>query len=377
MINAATLEDTVRRLRLGERATLAQAMTLVESSHPRHQPLSTQLLDAIMPFTGNALRLGITGTPGAGKSTFLEAFGMLLIRHGLRVAVIAVDPSSPVSGGSILGDKTRMTELSRAESAFIRPVPSSGHLGGASQRARELMLLCEAAGFDVVIVETVGVGQSETEVAGMVDCFISLQIAGGGDDLQGIKKGLMEMADLVVINKDDGENHASVAIARHMYESALHILRRKYDEWQPQVLTCSALEKRGIEEVWQAITDFKTCLSASGRLEKVRQQQAVDWLHQQAEEEALHLLFARTDFDRYFQLVELHHKLVEQCQQEFRREASVMASSMRHFRSVKAIPSVVDSLVPLPGRHANAVPLIRLFDKPKTQTTFNFEDFGI
>ena len=283
MINAATLEDTVRRLRLGERATLAQAMTLVESNHPRHQPLSTQLLDAIMPFTGNALRLGITGTPGAGKSTFLEAFGMLLIHHGLRVAVIAVDPSSPVSGGSILGDKTRMTELARAESAFIRPVPSSGHLGGASQRARELMLLCEAAGFDVVIVETVGVGQSETEVAGMVDCFISLQIAGGGDDLQGIKKGLMEMA------------------ARHMYESALHILRRKYDEWQPRVLTCSALEKRGIEEVWQAITDFKTCLTASGRLEKVRQQQAVDWLHQQAEEEALHLLFARTDFDRYFQ----------------------------------------------------------------------------
>ncbi|MBF0033162.1 methylmalonyl Co-A mutase-associated GTPase MeaB [Citrobacter freundii] len=301
MINAATLEDTVRRLRLGERATLAQAMTLVESNHPRHQPLSTQLLDAIMPFTGNALRLGITGTPGAGKSTFLEAFGMLLIRHGLRVAVIAVDPSSPVSGGSILGDKTRMTELARAESAFIRPVPSSGHLGGASQRARELILLCEAAGFDVVIVETVGVGQSETEVAGMVDCFISLQIAGGGDDLQGIKKGLMEMADLVVINKDDGDNHTSVAIARHMYESALHILRRKYDEWQPRVLTCSALKKRGIEEIWQAITDFKTCLTTSGRLEKVRQQQAVDWLHQQAEEEALHLLFARTDFDRYFQ----------------------------------------------------------------------------
>ena len=163
----------------------------------------------------------LIGPSGAGKSTFLEAFGMLLIRHGLRVAVIAVDPSSPVSGGSILGDKTRMTELSRAESAFIRPVPSSGHLGGASQRARELMLLCEAAGFDVVIVETVGVGQSETEVAGMVDCFISLQIAGGGDDLQGIKKGLMEMADLVVINKDDGDNRTSVAIARHMYESAL------------------------------------------------------------------------------------------------------------------------------------------------------------
>ena len=301
MISSATLADSIQRLRLGERATLAQAMTLVESQHPRHQLLSTQLLDAIIPFTGNALRLGITGTPGAGKSTFLEAFGMLLIRKGLRVAVIAVDPSSPVSGGSILGDKTRMTELARADAAFIRPVPSSGHLGGASQRARELMLLCEAAGFDVVIVETVGVGQSETEVASMVDCFLSLQIAGGGDDLQGIKKGIMEMADLVIINKDDGDNRANVAITRHMYDSALHILRRKYDEWQPQALACSALEKRGIEEIWQAIIDFKTCLIASGRLEKVRQQQAVDWLQKQAEEEALHLLFSRTDFDRYFQ----------------------------------------------------------------------------
>ena len=301
MISSATLADSIQRLRLGERATLAQAMTLVESQHPRHQLLSTQLLDAIIPFTGNALRLGITGTPGAGKSTFLEAFGMLLIRKGLRVAVIAVDPSSPVSGGSILGDKTRMTELARADAAFIRPVPSSGHLGGTSQRARELMLLCEAAGFDVVIVETVGVGQSETEVASMVDCFLSLQIAGGGDDLQGIKKGIMEMADMVIINKDDGDNRANVTITRHMYDSALHILRRKYDEWQPQALACTALEKRGIEEIWQTIIDFKTCLTASGRLEKVRQQQAVDWLQKQAEEEALHLLFSRTDFDRYFQ----------------------------------------------------------------------------
>ncbi|POP46723.1 methylmalonyl Co-A mutase-associated GTPase MeaB [Superficieibacter electus] len=301
MINEATLADTVRRLRLGERATLAQAMTLVESRLSRHQALSTQLLDAIMPFSGNALRLGITGTPGAGKSTFLEAFGMLLIRQGLKVAVIAVDPSSPVSGGSILGDKTRMIELARSDAAFIRPVPSSGHLGGACLRARELILLCEAAGFDVVIVETVGVGQSETEVARMVDCFVSLQIAGGGDDLQGIKKGIMEMADLIVINKDDGENHTHVAIARHMYESALHILRRKYQEWQPQVLSCSALEKRGIEAVWHAICNFRTVLTASGRLQQVRQQQSVDWLQKQTEEEALRLLFARADFERFYQ----------------------------------------------------------------------------
>ncbi|HCO9241409.1 TPA: methylmalonyl Co-A mutase-associated GTPase MeaB [Escherichia coli] len=272
MINEATLAESIRRLRQGERATLAQAMTLVESRHPRHQALSTQLLDAIMPYCGNALRLGVTGTPGAGKSTFLEAFGMLLIREGLKVAVIAVDPSSPVTGGSILGDKTRMNDLARAE----------------------------AAGYDVVIVETVGVGQSETEVARMVDCFISLQIAGGGDDLQGIKKGLMEVADLLVINKDDGDNHTNVAIARHMYESALHILRRKYDEWQPRVLTCSALEKRGIDEIWHAIIDFKTALTASGRLQQVRQQQSVEWLRKQTEEEVLNHLFANEDFDRYY-----------------------------------------------------------------------------
>lgn len=300
MINDATLTEAIRRLRLGDRATLAQAMTLIESRHPGHQTLSTTLLDAIMPFTGNALRLGITGTPGAGKSTFLDAFGMLLIRHGLRVAVIAVDPSSPVSGGSILGDKTRMTELARSDAAFIRPVPSSGHLGGTSQRAHELILLCEAAGFDVVIVETVGVGQSEIEVARMVDCFVSLQITGGGDALQGIKKGIMEMADLIVINKDDGDNRPNVAIARHMYDSALHILRRKYEEWQPQVLTCSALEKRGIEEIWQTIADFRAVLTASGRLAQVRQQQSVDWLQKQTEESALRLLFTRTEFDRYF-----------------------------------------------------------------------------
>lgn len=288
MINPSTLTDAIRRLRLGERATLAQAMTLVESQHPRHQALSAQLLDAIMPFTGNALRLGVTGTPGAGKSTFLEAFGMLLIRHGLRVAVIAVDPSSPVSGGSILGDKTRMIDLARSDSAFIRPVPSSGHLGGTSLRARELILLCEAAGYDVVIVETVGVGQSETEVSRLVDCFISLQIAGGGDDLQGIKKGIMEMADIV-------------AITRHMYESALHILRRKHAAWQPRVLSCSALERRGIEAIWLAVLDFKTTLTDSGDLEKLRQRQALEWLQKQTETEALHLLFARTDFERYFQ----------------------------------------------------------------------------
>ncbi|QKJ05360.1 methylmalonyl Co-A mutase-associated GTPase MeaB [Yersinia mollaretii] len=304
MINDSNLDDYIRRLRQGERAALAQAMTLVESRLPRHQALSARLLDIIMPDTGQAKRLGITGTPGAGKSTFLEALGQELLAQGHKVAVIAVDPSSPISGGSILGDKTRMLNLSRAEQAFIRPVPSGGHLGGISQHTRELILLCEAAGYDVIIVETVGVGQSETEVADMVDCFISLQIAGAGDDLQGIKKGIMEMADLIVINKDDGDNHANVEIARHMYHSALHIIRRKYPAWQPQVLSCSALEKRGIREVWQAIERFGLVMTQSGQLATLRQQQNLSWVRHQVEVNVLMALFARPDLRQHYQKIE-------------------------------------------------------------------------
>lgn len=304
MINDATLASYVARLRLGDRVALAQAMTLVESRHPRHQALSAQLLDTIMPDTGSAIRLGITGTPGAGKSTFLDAFGMLLISEGHRVAVIAVDPSSPVSGGSILGDKTRMSALSRSSCAFIRPVPSGGYAGGTSQHARELILLSEAAGYDVVIVETVGVGQSETEVANMVDCFISLQIAGGGDELQGIKKGIMEMADLIVINKDDGDNRQNVAATRQMYQSALQILRRKYSQWQPQVLSCSAQEKRGIDAVWQSINAFYATLAHGGELTALRQRQAVAWLHQQSEDFLLRMVFTQPDFAVAYQQTE-------------------------------------------------------------------------
>lgn len=278
MINNSNLDDYIRRLRQGERAALAQAMTLVESSLPQHQPLSTRLLDGIIPYTGQAKRLGVTGTPGAGKSTFLAVLGEELLSQGHKVAVIAIDPSSPV--------------------------PSRGHLGGASQRTRELILLCEAAGYDIVIIETVGVGQSETAVAAMVDCFISLQIAGAGDDLQGIKKGIMEMADFIIINKDDGENHRNVEIARHMYHSALHIIRRKYPQWQPRVLTCSALEKHGIGEVWQAVQHFLHLMSQSGQLATLRQQQNLAWVRQQIETNALTALFARADVRQHCQQIE-------------------------------------------------------------------------
>lgn len=312
MINEQTLDEFVRRLRASDRVALALAMTLVESQLSRHQRLSQQLLDTIMPATGRAIRIGITGTPGAGKSTFLNTFGMMLVGQGKRVAVIAVDPSSPLSGGSLLGDKTRMTELARADAAFIRPVPSGGATGGISLHAGELILLCEAANYDVVIVETVGVGQSETEVAGIVDCFVSLQIAGGGDELQGIKKGIMEMADIIVINKDDGDNRAAVAIARQIYDSALAIVRHKYPPWRPAVLSCSALEKRGIEDVWQAIVHFYDVMTKSGYLKLLRQQQTVTWLRKQVEEEAVRQLYAhrafREDFNQTLDEVKNHQQ---------------------------------------------------------------------
>ncbi|MGE4801226.1 methylmalonyl Co-A mutase-associated GTPase MeaB [Yersinia hibernica] len=304
MINLDNLDDYILRLRQGDRAALAQAMTLVESSLPQHQALSAQLLDSIMPYTGQAKRLGVTGTPGAGKSTFLEALGEELLLQGHKVAVIAVDPSSPLSGGSILADKTRMLNLARAEHAFVRPVPSRGQLGGISPSTRELILLCEAAGYDIVIVETVGVGQSETEVAAMVDCFLSLQIAGAGDDLQAIKKGIMEMADFIVINKDDGDNHINVDIARHMYRSALNIIRRKYPAWQPRVLSCSALEKRGIREVWQAIQTFWPVMTQSGQLASLRQRQNADWVRRQIEVNALAALFSHPEVRAHYQHID-------------------------------------------------------------------------
>ncbi|WP_413733223.1 methylmalonyl Co-A mutase-associated GTPase MeaB [Sodalis sp. RH20] len=305
MLSAGQLDQAVGQLLAGDRVALAQGMTLIESVHPAHQALATQLLDRIMPHTGRAKRLGITGVPGAGKSTFLEALGGYVLTLGLKVAVIAIDPSSPLSGGSILGDKTRMSLLSRAQRAFIRPVPTGGYLGGTSRRTRELMLLCEAAGYDLVIVETVGVGQSEVDIAQLVDCFLSLQLAGAGDELQGIKKGIMEMADIIVINKDDGDNRARVALTAHMYRASLAIMRRKYPAWTPPVLTCSALEPRGIAELWRAVGDFYDRMAVDNGLMALRKRQQLDAMRRQIEENTLAALFARGDIqDRYRQALE-------------------------------------------------------------------------
>jgi LAO/AO transport system kinase len=266
--------DLAGSIRAGDRRALAQGITLVESARDDHQERAASLLDALLDATGKAVRVGISGAPGVGKSTFVEALGNRLVGDGHQVAVLAVDPSSSRSGGSILGDKTRMEDLSRHPNAYIRPSPSGGTLGGVARRTREAMLLCEAAGFDVILIETVGVGQSETAVADLVDLFAVLVSPGGGDELQGIKRGIMELADLVVVNKADGDLAAAAGRAAADYHNALHLVRPKWRAWTAAVVTCSALEDVGVGEVWQAMTEFSAALHASGELAELRQSQA-------------------------------------------------------------------------------------------------------
>lgn len=269
-----TLADNIRK---GNIRAMGKGITLIESKKPEHAQKAAQLLDILLPHAGNSLRVGITGVPGVGKSTFIEAFGSYLTGQGHRVAVLAVDPSSQITGGSILGDKTRMEELSRDPNAFIRPSPAGDTLGGVARRTRETMLLCEAAGYDVVIVETVGVGQSETTVASMVDFFMLLQLATAGDELQGIKKGVMELADAIIINKADIDRQKT-ALARQQYENALHILRPKSRNWIVPVLTVSALRNEGVPAVWDMLDSFRTAMQQSGEFEETRRRQSVDWM---------------------------------------------------------------------------------------------------
>jgi LAO/AO transport system kinase len=257
---------------------LAKTITLVESSLSAEQELSRKILDALMPFTGKALRLGITGLPGAGKSTFIESFGTLLTQKGYRVAVLAVDPSSPKTGGSILADKTRMEKLSVNDRAFIRPSAAGKTLGGVARKTRETLLVCEAAGFDAVIIETVGVGQSEVTVASMVDFFLVLMIAGGGDELQGLKKGVLELADAVAVNKADGDNVERANMARHQYETAFHLLTPSYANWTPPVVTCSSVTMAGLENILDIVLDHRDKMSAAGELQARRREQAREWL---------------------------------------------------------------------------------------------------
>jgi LAO/AO transport system kinase len=285
----------VQGVRRGDRAILGRAISLVESNLKAHQDLAQAVLTQLLPATGNAHRVGISGVPGVGKSTFIEALGTNLTRNGHRVAVLAVDPTSERTKGSILGDKTRMVNLSQDPNAFIRPSPSSGSLGGVGRKTRETMLLCEAAGFDVVLVETVGVGQSETMVADMVDFYLVLMLAGAGDELQGIKRGILELADMVAVNKADGGNEKLAERARREYEGALELMHGRTDSWKVPVVKCSGLGNQGLDELWAHVERHRSELAASGTLEEVRKKQLLHWMWQMVEGELLDRLHRHPD----------------------------------------------------------------------------------
>lgn len=278
MVNEATVDEHVRGVRSGDRAALARAITLVESTRPDHREVAAAVLERLVGQVGSAWRIGITGVPGVGKSTFIDQFGTNLTSAGHRVAVLAVDPTSQRSGGSILGDKTRMERLAVDPDAFIRPSPAGTTLGGVSRATREAMILCEAAGFDVVLIETVGVGQSETVVAEMVDFFLVLMLAGAGDELQGIKRGVLELADAVAVNKADGDNVTAAETAAVTYRQALHLMTPMSASWVPPVMTCSALHDRSLDAIWDQIVAHRERLEVSGELAAKRQGQDVRWM---------------------------------------------------------------------------------------------------
>ncbi|MCB1174463.1 MAG: methylmalonyl Co-A mutase-associated GTPase MeaB [Leptospiraceae bacterium] len=291
-----SLDEYVAGIRAGDRVILSRAITRVESNNPAHQDLAQEIVKACLPYSGASLRVGITGVPGVGKSTFIEASGRYLIEEqGYRLAVLAIDPSSSKQGGSILGDKTRMQTLSVHERAFIRPSPSAGSLGGVARKTRESILLCEAAGYNLIFVETVGVGQSETAVYDMVDCFLLLMLSGAGDQLQGIKRGIMEMADLIAITKADGSNQLKARAAAREYAAAVHLMPQAEHGQVTSVLTCSALDGEGIDRVWQAVINFCARNKTSGFLAANRRRQARNWMHQSIQEQLLGSFYQNSD----------------------------------------------------------------------------------
>lgn len=279
MLKRLSIKEYTDGILAGNRMILSRAITLTESNLPTDKILAQEVLEAVLPHTGNSIRIGITGVPGVGKSTFIEAFGQYLTKLPKKVAVLTIDPSSPISKGSILGDKTRMEKLVNEPLAYIRPTPTSGGLGGVANKTREAMLLCEAAGFEVIIIETVGVGQSETIVHSMVDFFLLLMLAGAGDELQGIKKGIMEMADLIAITKTDSGNETQADLAKVAYQNALHLFPPNQTGWYPEVLTCSAITEKGIKEIWEAIEKHRELLMGNGYFQQKRSQQNLEWMY--------------------------------------------------------------------------------------------------
>lgn len=285
-----SVQEYIDGVSRGDRMILSKAITLIESNAPRDFDKAQKVLQGVLPLTGRALRIGITGVPGAGKSTFIEAFGQMLCQQGYRVAVLAVDPTSSITGGSVLGDKTRMQNLSREPNCFIRPSPSKGTLGGVTRKSRETMLLCEAAGCDVILVETVGVGQSETTVRSMVDFFMLVVLTGAGDDLQGIKRGILELADAIVVNKADGDNLARATVTQGEYERMVEFIRPATEGWETHAYKCSALMKTGLLELWAVMRKFEKTTKESGVFQNRRQRQVLDWMNSMIDEH-LHTLF--------------------------------------------------------------------------------------
>jgi len=303
-VRELSVDEHVDGILRGDRVVLGKTITLIESQKAEHNRKALLVMEQLLPHTGKAIRIGITGVPGVGKSTFIEALGSWLTDRGHNVAVLAIDPSSQLSSGSIMGDKTRMERLSVDPRAFIRPSPSAGSLGGVARKTREAMLVCEAAGFDVVLIETVGVGQSETMVHSMVDCFLLLMLAGAGDQLQGIKRGIMEVADAIAITKADGDNIFPAQYARSEYESALHLMKYPVPGWTPPVLTCSATSGVGIEDVWRSIDDFRQIMEKNGRLVGKRRDQALSWMHDTIRESIRERFFSHVGVSAVLEQVE-------------------------------------------------------------------------
>ena len=288
----------------GDRVLLSRAITIIESNLQSDKVLAKEIIQAILPYSGKSIRIGITGVPGVGKSTFIEAFGKHLVSEGKRVAILSIDPSSQRSKGSILGDKTRMEDLANMQEAYIRPSASGDTLGGVANKTGETMLLCEANGYDVILIETVGVGQSETAVHGMTDFFLLLMLSGAGDELQGIKKGIMEMADMVVINKADGDNVRMSEMARLQYQNALHIFPLADSGWSPVVSTASALKNMGIKNVWEEVGNFKKLVDENGYFEKNRNHQQIDWMYNNINEELKNLFYGSTNIKEHLSVLE-------------------------------------------------------------------------